>query len=369
MSSQHRHTPVHKRSAQGKKHATPSSSSTVRRTKELLATSTTKPAEHAGCERESADEDAEILRSWSALHSWLHLVPRARLPNAMLFSRAEFEALWCFCPPEREELTYYGRPVKLGRKVRFVHWDEGRRSNGGDAAAPKKRAQLRIGGKRMLSQSVEEISAGMGPATRSSAAGMLQRVFVFANSGFLDERRRPMGTGDAVADGGGQDHQAAPRTVSGRYNSALINFYGEGSDDIGWHSDASTGCVLEVPVLSVSLGAPRRLRWKRQTCSKGSIGPGGRGGSGNLEDRGPGNLEGGGQKRNDVTGREGESSGEMWLRHGSLLEMGGRFQSEFLHSVPALTKRERGSFGSDDIRRISITLRAHEWVVADGEKK
>src|SRR5262249_25374511 len=82
------------------------------------------------------------------------------------------------------------------------------------------------------------------------------------------------------------------------FNSLLLNFYRDGSDSIGWHSDAEPELGLNPIVPSISLGSSRRfiLRHKK--------------------------------KKQRLT---------FDLGHGSLLIMAGTTQHHWLHAVPKTT--------------------------------
>lgn len=101
------------------------------------------------------------------------------------------------------------------------------------------------------------------------------------------------------------------------YNSVLLNWYRDGADSMGWHSDDEAELGSEPCIASLSLGATRRFFFKhRSDKSMGTI-------------------------RKD-------------LENGSLLLMKGKTQEYWQHRV-AKTKRPVGS-------RINLTFR---WVNAD----
>ncbi len=46
------------------------------------------------------------------------------------------------------------------------------------------------------------------------------------------------------------------------FNSLLLNYYRDGRDAMGWHSDDEAELDLEAPIASLSLGASRTLRFR-----------------------------------------------------------------------------------------------------------
>lgn len=48
------------------------------------------------------------------------------------------------------------------------------------------------------------------------------------------------------------------------FNSVLINFYRDGNDKVGWHSDDERELGREIHIASVSLGAERAFRMRRR---------------------------------------------------------------------------------------------------------
>ena len=48
------------------------------------------------------------------------------------------------------------------------------------------------------------------------------------------------------------------------FNSVLINFYRDGNDKVGWHSDDEKELGSEIHIASVSLGAERTFRMRRR---------------------------------------------------------------------------------------------------------
>jgi len=100
------------------------------------------------------------------------------------------------------------------------------------------------------------------------------------------------------------------REANGTFNSLLLNYYRDGKDSIGWHSDNERELGQNPIVPSISLGAERVFQI-RHTKSK--------------------------EKK------------EYTLKHGSLLIMGGTMQHYWQHCVPKTTKVNEG--------RINLTFR------------
>lgn len=94
------------------------------------------------------------------------------------------------------------------------------------------------------------------------------------------------------------------------FNSVLLNFYRDGQDSIGYHSDAETELGVNPVIASISLGAVRQFVLKH------------------VKKR---------EKR------------KIDLAHGSLLVMGGTCQQHWVHGVPK-TKTAVG-------QRINLTFR------------
>ena len=83
------------------------------------------------------------------------------------------------------------------------------------------------------------------------------------------------------------------------FNSCLLNFYHDGQDGMGWHSDNEPELKPQGTIASLSLGAERRFLFKHKQS---------------------------GEKR------------ELVLTNGSLLLMHGTIQKYWLHSVPKMRK-------------------------------
>lgn len=94
------------------------------------------------------------------------------------------------------------------------------------------------------------------------------------------------------------------------WNSMLLNWYRDGSDSIGFHTDAEPELGVNPIIGSLSLGSPRRFIMKHMTS---------------------------------------DAQHEFALGHGSLLIMGGTSQHHWRHGVPK-TKQAVGP-------RINLTLR------------
>lgn len=48
------------------------------------------------------------------------------------------------------------------------------------------------------------------------------------------------------------------------FNSCLLNFYHDGTDGMGWHSDDEKELNAQSPIASLSLGAPRKFAFKHK---------------------------------------------------------------------------------------------------------
>jgi alkylated DNA repair dioxygenase AlkB len=106
-------------------------------------------------------------------------------------------------------------------------------------------------------------------------------------------------------------------TVGHTFNSVLANYYRDGNDGVGWHSDDERELGKNPVIASLSLGAPRRFLLK----PKGSTG---------------------------VESTISETK-ELTLTDGSLLLMAGTTQHFWQHSIP----KERRI----DAARINLTFR------------
>lgn len=88
-------------------------------------------------------------------------------------------------------------------------------------------------------------------------------------------------------------------TTSEHFNSCLLNLYLSGEEGMAWHSDDEKELRKHGTISSVSLGAKRRFVFKHK-ATKEKV--------------------------------------ELWLGHGSLLEMKGETQTHWMHSLPKSTK-------------------------------
>jgi len=79
------------------------------------------------------------------------------------------------------------------------------------------------------------------------------------------------------------------------FNSCLLNYYADGSEGMGWHSDDEKSLVSNAAIASLSLGAQRNFRFKHR--------------------------------------RTGETVSVL-LETGSLLVMGGETQTHWVHCLP-----------------------------------
>lgn len=98
------------------------------------------------------------------------------------------------------------------------------------------------------------------------------------------------------------------------FNGVLLNRYRDGSDSMGWHADDEASLGAAPVIASVSLGATRRMRFKKRRAEIAA---------------------------DDFA---------LELEHGSVLIMRGRTQADWLHAIPK-TKRPVGP-------RINLTFRA-----------
>lgn len=101
------------------------------------------------------------------------------------------------------------------------------------------------------------------------------------------------------------------------FNTVLLNRYRDGGDTMGFHADDETSLGVNPLIASVSVGAERRFVIK--------------------------------PRNNKTTVKRELFRRELLLQGGSLLIMAGKFQSEWLHGVPADKKQKEG--------RINLTFR------------
>lgn len=105
--------------------------------------------------------------------------------------------------------------------------------------------------------------------------------------------------------------QMAENIASIKFNSALLNYYRDGNDSMGWHRDNEKELGPNPVIASVSFGAARKFRLRYYTDKK------------IIKD--------------------------VLLTHGSLLLMRGQTQHYWEHSLPKITKPTGG--------RVNITFR------------
>ena len=101
------------------------------------------------------------------------------------------------------------------------------------------------------------------------------------------------------------------KITASKFNSALLNYYRNGNDSMGWHQDNESVLGKNPTIVSVNFGQGRHFQWKHKFKK--------------------------------------ELQGEILLQNGDLLVMKGEMQHFWLHQVP---KRKRANEG-----RINITFR------------
>ena len=57
-------------------------------------------------------------------------------------------------------------------------------------------------------------------------------------------------------------------TIERPFNSVLLNFYRNGNDSMGWHSDDEWETGLDPVIASISLGSPRKMKFRHRFDSK-----------------------------------------------------------------------------------------------------
>jgi alkylated DNA repair dioxygenase AlkB len=97
------------------------------------------------------------------------------------------------------------------------------------------------------------------------------------------------------------------------FNGCLVNYYADGNETIGAHSDDKSGLAADGTVAAISLGVPRIFRCRPRGSSGGKV--------------------------------------DIQTAHGQLLVMEGHFQQTHTHEIP-VQKRVLGA-------RASITCRTH----------
>jgi alkylated DNA repair dioxygenase AlkB len=152
------------------------------------------------------------------------------------------------------------------------------------ADVPWQQAEIRLFGKKVLTP---RLSCWMGDASA---------VYRYSNTIFLPE---PWLSSILAL-------KNQLETVAGSsFNSVLLNYYRNGQDAMGWHSDDEPELGQQPVIASVSIGAERRFLLRKKTKNARSIG--------------------------------------LPLAHGSLLLMQGDSQRKFQHALPrtALEKNAR----------------------------
>lgn len=107
------------------------------------------------------------------------------------------------------------------------------------------------------------------------------------------------------------------RAGAAHFNSVLANLYRDGRDAMGWHSDDEPELGERPVIVSLSLGAVRRFRFRRRRA------------------------------RGEAAAADDTLS--LWLPHGSLLRMAGDTQRLYRHDLP----RTSAATGA----RINLTFR------------
>lgn len=107
----------------------------------------------------------------------------------------------------------------------------------------------------------------------------------------------------------------ATETKYGPFNQMLVNWYQNGLHYIGKHRDSESQLETGAPIVSISLGASRKFRIRNY-------------------------------KTNEIVQ-------DVMMPHGTVLVMGGKFNTEFTHEVPKIGGKKGEAVG----RRINITFR------------
>lgn len=103
------------------------------------------------------------------------------------------------------------------------------------------------------------------------------------------------------------------KTTGAEYNSCLLNFYHSGEEGMGWHTDDEKELVKHSSIASMSIGAERRFLFKHRITKEKS---------------------------------------EILLENGSILDMQGEIQDNWLHSLPKTKKISEP--------RINLTFRNYD---------
>lgn len=144
---------------------------------------------------------------------------------------------------------------------------------------PWQQAEIRLFGKKVLTP---RLSCWMGDASA---------VYRYSNTTFLPEPW--LCTIFALKN-------QLEMAVGSTFNSVLLNYYRNGQDAMGWHSDDETELGAQPAIASLSLGAERRFLLREKTKNARSMG--------------------------------------LPLAHGSLLLMQGDSQKLFQHALPRTSK-------------------------------
>lgn len=144
---------------------------------------------------------------------------------------------------------------------------------------PWQQAEIRLFGKNVLTP---RLSCWMGDASA---------VYRYSNTTFLPEPWQ-----DSIFALKNQLETVAESS----FNSVLLNYYRNGQDAMGWHSDDEPELGTQPVIASVSLGAERRFLLREKTKNARSM--------------------------------------ALQLDHGSLLLMQGDSQKKFQHALPRTSK-------------------------------
>lgn len=196
---------------------------------------------------------------------------QGKLPHALQPSDTERKELWAAQPQEREQFEMYGRTVDLPRHVQLYGTEQlVVRVNGNDFQA-----------------------ASLGDECHPSFLGRL-----------------------------------LAGVPACHYNAVVANWYSSGNDHIGWHGDKEAQIDASAPIVSVSLGSPRRFQ-VRDEASRAYV-------------------------------------FDELLSDGDCVVMGGSaFQRKFKHRVPKMTAQRDGQVGP----RINLTVRKYKDVAPRVVKK
>jgi len=191
-----------------------------------------------------------------------------RLPDIRRPSEKELCELWTARPVVRESYLMYGKPVAVPRFMTLY------------AEGP---LSVRVSGKDFEAETL-----------CSTSPRFLQRLL-----------------------------SSAPASLE--YNTVLANWYNSGDDYIGWHGDREKQIDPEAPIISVSLGAPRRFQVRHEASGKTIF--------------------------------------DEMLSDGDCVVMGGPgFQQTFKHRVPKMIAKKDGEVGA----RINLTVRKYRAHVNSG---